>query len=119
MINYLDLSFKFLTLFFLAGASQMAFKNRQWGAMIITFGLWFTVFRTALLKSASLYVGVFNYMSPEIIDRAMKSLMTGNIVVFTDFIALVASFLGFVFFSGSDSDRKKARIEKKRKLKVN
>lgn len=100
MIDVIDLIIKFLTLFFLAATSQMAFRNRFWGVMMISLGLWFTVFRTTILRATVLYAGVFNHTSPQLLRMIQSYLMGGPIVVFTDFLAMVGSFLAFILYTG-------------------
>lgn len=102
MINEIDLVIKSITIFFLGATSQMAFKNRHWGAMIVTFGLWFTVLRTLILRMTTIDIGVFLYLDPQIIKLVQTNLMGGPIVLFTDIVALITTFFAFVMYSGKD-----------------
>jgi len=106
--NMIDFIIKAMILFFLAATSQMAFKNRQWAAMLVTLGLWLTVFRTAILRATTLYVGFFGaaHSTPELVRFIQGSLMSGWIVIVTDLIALIATLFAFVMYSG---DNKKVK----------
>ena len=107
MIDLIDLIFKIFILFFLAAASEMAFKKRFWGVMLLTLGFWLTFFRTTILRSIVIYAGIFNHTPQAVISTVQTALMGGFIVIFTDLIALLGTLLTFIFLA---SEFKKKRV---------
>lgn len=99
MIENFDLAVKLITLFLLGGISELAFKKRRWAVMILSFGIWATIFRTAILRAISLYSGVFNHTSTKTIDDLRIFFMNGYGVFITDLLFLIGVIIGFIIIS--------------------
>ena len=97
MIDIIDLIFKIIILFILAATSQLAFKKRLLGVMILTLGFWLTFFRTAILRAIVISSGLFDKVPKEMIKMIQEALMSANIVIITDIIALIGSIITFIF----------------------
>ena len=92
----IDLVFKLLILFFIGGFSEIAFKKRYWERLILSLGIWLTIFRTAFLRAIAAYDGVFNHALTDQVRQLQNFLMNGFGAYFTDFVLLVGSFAVFL-----------------------
>jgi hypothetical protein len=95
-MQYADLVLKIIILFFLAATSELAFKKRKWGLMLLALAVWITFFRTAILRAISLYTGVFNGASEFIVNNILNFFMQGLGLIITDIIILLGTLLAFL-----------------------
>lgn len=107
LIDAINLMIKIVDLFFLAALSQVAAKKRIWMVSILALGFWLTVFRAALIRSMSLYVGVFQKESPEIVKGLMDFLQSGAVGNITDLLILIGSVAAFALIASEKTHQKK------------
>jgi hypothetical protein len=100
---------KLLVLFFLSAVSEMAFKRRSWGIMLLSLGFWLTFFRLAIARAAALYVGVFAKADNQIVDLLHTIVVSPEVAIFTDFVALTGAILTLILLSGEVSPLKRQK----------
>ena len=106
LLDSFNLLIKVIDLFFLAAVSQVAMKKRIWMVSLLALATWVSVFRAAILRAMSLYVGVFQKESPEIVKSLLDFFMSGAVGNVTDILILIGSVAAFALIASEKSHQK-------------
>jgi uncharacterized membrane protein len=112
-VELFDFILKVFTLFFLSAESHIAFKKRYWARAIITFAIWLTVFRLAILRAIAISIGLFGHLDNLAVVNAIQNyLMGAGGSIFTDIVLLLGVIFSFIITVGDCPDNQGKKSKK-------
>ena len=112
MTDTISLILRITILYFLAVASQVAFQKRMWIFVILLLGMYLNIFRLALLRGMTIYIGIFSRANPELVDRLRINLMGSSYGIIADIPFLIGTIMVFLYVVGYENGG--VKVEKKR-----
>lgn len=97
MIDILSLIMRIIILYFLIVTSHEAFRKRLWGFVILSLGLYLNIFRLALLRAMTIYIGVFQYNHKDLVDQWRTALMSSPYGLLADIPFLIGTMAIFFY----------------------